>query len=121
MLEITQSFGFEAAHRQPLAPAGHPNARVHGHSFLAEVTLRGEPGSTTGMIRDFADIARALETVRDKLDHRFLNDIAGLETPTLETLARWIWRELAPALPGLARVTVRRPALGQSCAYEAAA
>jgi len=117
MLTLTKSFGFEAAHYQPGAPEGHPNRRVHGHSFVGEVTLHGEPGDARGMIRDFEEIEAALATLRDGLDHHFLNEIEGLGAPTLENLTRWIYRELKPALPELAEVTVRRPALGQSCTY----
>lgn len=116
MLEITRTFTFEAAHTQPGAPAGHPNARVHGHSFQAEVTLAGEPNAH-GMVRDFGAFDAALETARVELDHHFLNDVPGLMAPTLEGLALWIYGKLASRLPELASVTVRRPSLGQSATY----
>lgn len=116
MLEITRSFTFEAAHTQPGAPAGHPNARVHGHSFLAEVTLRGEPNAH-GMVRDFGTFETALEAAREGLDHHFLNDVPGLMAPTLEGLALWIYGKLVAQLPELASVTVRRPSLGQAATY----
>lgn len=117
MLEITKSFGFEAAHFQPAAPEGHPNRRVHGHSFVAEVTLAGQASSPMGMIRDFEDVERALMRVRDMLDHQLLNDIPALKVPTLEHLARFIFDAVKGSLPETVRVTVRRPALGQSCTY----
>lgn len=119
MLEITRIFTFEAAHTQPGAPAGHPNARVHGHSFLAEVTLSGKPNAA-GMIRDFGSFDAALNAVHAALDHHFLNDVPGLSAPTLEGLAIWIHGQLNPALPELAAVTVRRPSLGQSATYRSA-
>jgi 6-pyruvoyltetrahydropterin/6-carboxytetrahydropterin synthase len=116
MLEITQSFAFEAAHIQPGAPAGHPNARVHGHSFVAEVTLAGKPDSH-GMIRNFDDVEAALRDVRADLDHHFLNDVPGLERPTLEALSVWIFDRLRAALPQIVAVTVRRPSMGHSCTW----
>ncbi len=117
MLEISKTFGFEAAHVQPTAPPGHPNARVHGHSFVAEVTLEGHADGARGMIRDFGEVEAAAQAVRERLDHRFLNDVEGLGAPTLENLSRWIYDAIKPALPELSRVTVSRPALGQSCTY----
>lgn len=117
MLEITKTFAFEAAHFQPHAPAGHPNARVHGHSFQAEVTLAGTPDPVHGMIRNLDDVETALVAVRDSLDHHLLNDVEGLERPTMEKLCIWIYDRLKPALPELVQVTVRRRSLGQSCTY----
>lgn len=118
MLEITQSFVFEAAHLQPGAPIGHPNARVHGHSFVAEVTLAGEPDEH-GMIQDFDVFTAALNDTREALDHHFLNEVEGLEKPTLEQLCVWIYRRLQPTLPAISAVTVRRPTLNHSCTYRA--
>lgn len=117
MLEITKSFQFEAAHFQPHAPAGHPNARLHGHSFLAEITLRGEPDPVHGMIRNLDDVEAAVQVVRDALDHHLLNEVPGLERPTMESLCVWIFGRLEKALPELSAVTVRRPSLGQSCTF----
>ena len=90
---------------------------MHGHSFTAEVALAGTPDPATGWLVDFAVIEAALATLRERLDHRVLNDIAGLGVPTLENLSAWIYRELDAALPGLARVTVRRPSSGERCIY----
>lgn len=119
MLEITKSFNFEAAHLQPGAPAGHPNARVHGHSFVADVTLAGAPNGE-GMIRDFDQFEAALKDAQDALDHHYLNDVPGLERPTLEALTVWIHDRLKPILPEIVAVTVRRPSLGHSCTYRSA-
>ncbi len=116
--EITKEFGFEAAHFFGHTPPGHENTRVHGHSFRVEVTIAGEPDGVSGWIADFEAVNRALAGVREKLDHHFLNDIAGLEKPSLENLARWIARELQPQFQGLASITVRRPSLGESCRFE---
>jgi len=115
---IVKEFGFEAAHSFGHKPAGHENTRIHGHSFKVEVALGGEPAQETGCVVDFENVTAAIESVRAKLDHRFLNDIPGLGTPSLENLARWIAGELTPRFPELESVTVRRPTLGESCRYD---
>jgi 6-pyruvoyltetrahydropterin/6-carboxytetrahydropterin synthase len=116
-VEIVKEFAFDAAHFLPTAAEGHPYRRMHGHSFSAEVALAGTPDPAAGWLVDFAVIEAALAALRDRLDHRLLNDIPGLAVPTLETLAAWIYGELEAKLPGLARVTVRRPSSGESCTY----
>jgi|SRR5579871_1523640 len=117
MLEITQRFSFDAAHYLGAAETDS-NRRVHGHSFYAEVTLRGEIDSTKGWLRDFAEVSAALNEVRELLDHRLLNEVPGLATPTLENLARFVFREARQRLPEVRRVRLSRPSLGQSCIYE---
>jgi 6-pyruvoyltetrahydropterin/6-carboxytetrahydropterin synthase len=117
---IVKEFGFEAAHYFGHKPAGHENTRVHGHSFKVEVELSGEPGADNGCVVDFENITAAIETVRGKLDHHFLNDIEGLGTPSLENLARWIAAQMGATFPQLTSVTVRRPTLGESCRYDVA-
>lgn len=117
---IVKEFGFEAAHTFGHKPLGHENTRVHGHSFKVEVALSGEPDATTGCVVDFETVTEAINGVRAKLDHHFLNDIVGLGTPSLENLASWIASELRPHFPQLASVTVRRPTLGESCCFEVA-
>ena len=114
---IVKEFGFEAAHSFGHKPEGHANTRVHGHSFKAEVALSGEPDAVSGCVVDFEILTQAVDKVRAKLDHHFLNDLQGLGTPSLENLARWIAGELRPRFPQLASVTVRRPTLGESCCY----
>jgi 6-pyruvoyltetrahydropterin/6-carboxytetrahydropterin synthase len=116
-VEIVKEFAFDAAHFLPTAAEGHPYRRMHGHSFSAEVALSGKPDPISGWLVDFAVIETALETLRDRLDHRLLNEIGGLELPTLENLAAWIYGELDARLPGLTRVTVRRHSCGESCTY----
>ena len=118
--QIIKEFGFEAAHTFGHKPPGHENTRVHGHSFRVEVALSGEPDAVSGCVVDFETVTEAINGVRAKLDHHFLNDIAGLGTPSLENLARWIAGELRPHFPQLASVIVRRPTLGESCRYEVA-
>lgn len=116
-LEICYEFGFDAAHRFPSAPRGHKYRGVHGHSFRVEVALRGVPRPPSGFVSDFARLERACRGLHDRLDHALLNEIAGLRNPSLESLCFWIWDRLAPKFKGLARVTLRRDSLGQSCTY----
>jgi 6-pyruvoyltetrahydropterin/6-carboxytetrahydropterin synthase len=106
-MEIWKAFGFEAAHRLPHVPEGHKCARLHGHSFRVEVHVAGRLREPEGWVMDFADIKTAWRPIDDALDHRYLNDVPGLENPTSEVLARWIWERLAPTLPGLAKVVVQ--------------
>ncbi len=107
MMEIFKEFTFEAAHHLPNVPPGHKCGRLHGHSFRAEVHVRGPVGEQTGWVLDFADIKAAFAPLLDCLDHRYLNDIPGLENPTSEVLARWLWQRLCPSLPGLSAIVVR--------------
>jgi 6-pyruvoyltetrahydropterin/6-carboxytetrahydropterin synthase len=117
---IVKEFGFEAAHYFGHKPPGHENTRVHGHSFKVEVALSGEPDADTGCVVDFETVTKALDAVRSRLDHHFLNDVPDLGTPSLENLARWIAGELHASFPQLASVTVRRPTLGESCRFDVA-
>ncbi len=117
MMRIYKEFTFEAGHFLPSAPAGHPNSRLHGHSFLVRATVEGEPDPETGLIVHFEDFAAKLSGLKDKLGHRLLNEVKGLETPTLEHIAAWIWRELAPVLSGLAEVQLSRPTCREGCVY----
>lgn len=116
-MEIFKEFGFEAAHRLPNVPAGHKCARLHGHSFRVEVHVRGPVDERMGWVMDFADVKAAVKPVIDQLDHYYLNDIAGLENPTSEVLARWLWTRLRPALPTLARIVVRETCTS-GCTYQ---
>lgn len=105
-MEIYKEFTIEAAHRLPHVPAGHKCSRLHGHSFRISVHVRGEPDPILGWVQDFADIAAHFRPLHEVLDHHYLNEVQGLENPTSEMLARWIWRRLQPALPGLCAVYV---------------
>jgi 6-pyruvoyltetrahydropterin/6-carboxytetrahydropterin synthase len=117
-MRIFNEFTFEAAHHLPhIFPDGHVNTRLHGHSFRVRVTLEGKPDSRTGLISDLGVVKSAFDSAVDLLDHRYLNEIQGLETPTLENIAMWLWRHFAPALPGLAEVGVYRDTCGEGCEY----
>ena len=105
-MEIFKVFMLEAAHRLPNVPPGHKCARLHGHSFRVELKVEGEPDAQTGWIMDFGDVKAAFQPIYDRLDHHYLNDIPGLENPTSENLAVWIWNELKPSLPALSEITV---------------
>lgn len=115
MIELSQEFTFDAAHFLEGAPEYR---RMHGHSFYAEVVLRGEPDPQTGFLRDLGDVHKTLADIREILDHRLLNDIEDLGKPTLENLARYIYVRAKAALPEVARVKLRRPSYGQTCVYE---
>lgn len=105
-MQIFKEFRIEAAHRLPQVPPTHKCARLHGHSFRIGVYVEGPVGATTGWVMDFADVAAAMAPVYAALDHHYLNDIEGLENPTSENLAMWIWQRLQPHLPGLAKIVV---------------
>lgn len=108
-VRLVKSFDFEAAHWLPSFPEGHKCRRLHGHSFRVDVVVAGDapaPPDGRGYLMDYGEIKRALEPVREALDHRCLNEIAGLENPTSEVIAHWVWQRLKPALPLLAEVVV---------------
>lgn len=105
--EIYKEFHFEAAHRLPNVPTGHKCARLHGHSFHVRLHLRGEVGETSGWVIDFGDVKQHFAPLHDQLDHNHLNDIVGLENPTSEVIARWIWDRLIGQLPILHAVEIR--------------
>ena len=116
-MRIYKEFTFEAAHFLPSAPQGHPNARVHGHSFRVRVTIDGEPNPETGVIVHLDDVEAALVDVHDALDHRMLNEVEGLSQPTLERIATWLWDRLHNRLPGLAEIVVARDSCREGCIY----
>jgi len=105
-MKITQAFSFEAAHRLPNVPSSHKCHRMHGHSYRVELQLEGPVDPRTGFVVDFFDVEAAFGPVLDRLDHHCLNEVAGLENPTAEIIAIWIWRNTQAALPQLSAVTV---------------
>ena len=106
-MDVFRVFQIEAAHFLPNVPEDHKCRRLHGHSFRIEVHVSGEVGEDSGWVMDFADLKRAFQPLFDRLDHRLLNDVEGLENPTSENLARWIWVQLEGELPGLSQVAVQ--------------
>jgi len=119
IVELVKDFRFEAAHFLPNVPEGHKCRRIHGHSFRGEVAVRGPLDPVLGWVMDFADLKAAVEPLVHRLDHYLLNEIPGLENPTSEVLAVWIWRELAPRLPLLVRVTIEETCTSR-CHYHGA-
>ncbi len=105
-MEISKEFSFEAAHRLPRVPPGHKCERLHGHSFRVILYVTGQVDESVGWILDFADIKAAFAPVLKRLDHYYLNEVDGLENPTSENIARWIWKETRPRLPQLSKVVL---------------
>lgn len=116
ILELKKTFQFEAAHHLPNLPTDHKCHRLHGHSFKAELVVRGECDPLLGWVMDYADISRAFKPLWEQLDHCYLNDVVGLENPTSEILAVWIWDRLKPSLTLLVEVTVAETCTAQ-CTY----
>ena len=117
VVELTKDFTFEAAHSLPNVPKGHKCARLHGHSFRVEVTVRGAVEGKTGWLMDFAELKEKFRPLEEQLDHRFLNEVPGLENSTSENIARWLWQRLKPDLPALYCVTVHETCTSR-CAYK---
>ncbi|MEJ2791326.1 MULTISPECIES: 6-carboxytetrahydropterin synthase QueD [unclassified Pseudoxanthomonas] len=105
-MDIFKVFTVEAAHRLPHVPDGHKCARLHGHSFRIELHLSGPVDPHAGWVMDFADVKAAFQPIYDRLDHHYLNDIPGLDNPTSEQLAKWIWDQTKPVLPLLSAIVV---------------
>jgi len=117
-MRIVKSINFDAAHFLDHDPDARPYARLHGHSFKMDVEIAGEPGRETGWVVDFGDVAEALEELREALDHRLLNEVEGLERPTLENICQWAATRLKPKFPGLRQVRVSRPSNGETCIFD---
>ncbi len=118
VFEITKAAAFDAAHHLNLGPADSPYRRLHGHSFRVEATVRGEAHPTEGWVADLATLDGALKGIAGELDHGLLNEKPGLETPTLERICLYFAERLKPGFPGLRRVVISRPTVGESCALE---
>lgn len=115
-MEIFKQFSIEAAHRLPNLPESHKCQRLHGHSFRVEIHAKGPVTGREGWVMDFADIGRAFAPLYEQLDHHYLNDIPGLENPTSENLAKWIWTRLKPILPALSKIVIRETCTS-GCVY----
>ena len=116
MWELTKSFRFEAAHALANTTLGETSEEIHGHSFRAEITVRGTPDPATGMVMDLGILDCRIGEVRALLDHKFLNKIEALGIPTLENLSRYVWERLAH-IGQLSRVSIHRDSCNESCTY----
>ncbi|MDZ4375143.1 MAG: 6-carboxytetrahydropterin synthase [Phenylobacterium sp.] len=114
--EITKAATFDAAHYFADGPDHRPYRNLHGHSFRVEATVRGQPQEPVGWVADLADLDAALKGVAGELDHGLLNEKPGLERPTLEHICLYFAQRLGPKFPGLSRIVVSRPTIGESCA-----
>ena len=110
---LTKDFFFESAQTLPKVPAGHKCAHMHGHSFKVEVSVEGEVDPDSGWIYDHAQISETMQPLVAQLDHAYLNDIPGLENPTIELMAAWFWKKLAPHCPGLCEIVVHETPLAR--------
>ncbi len=117
MFELSKQFRFDAAHTLQRSIETESSRRIHGHSYRAEVAVRGRPDPTTGMIVDLGMLEQMMADARDALDHRFLDEINDLGPATMENLCRWIWDRLRPEVGGLVRVSVHRDSSGETCSY----
>jgi 6-pyruvoyltetrahydropterin/6-carboxytetrahydropterin synthase len=117
MFELSKQFRFDAAHTLNRAIQTESSRRIHGHSYRAEVTVRGRPDPETGMVVDLGVLEAKLHEAHDALDHRFLDEMNDLGPATMENLCAWIWRKLAPDITNLVRVAVFRDSSGETCVY----
>ena len=118
-VRLSTSFGFESAHWLPCFPPEHPCRRLHGHSFRAEVVVEGPVDPKLGYLIDLNDLMAATRPLEEALDHRCLNEVPGLDNPTSEMIAKWIWDRLKPVMPLLSEVTVQETCTSR-CSYRGA-
>jgi len=116
VFEITKGANFDAAHYLPEGPEDQRYRRLHGHSFRIEATVRGPRLAPAGWVADLAELETVLKATAGELDHGLLNEKPGLESPTLEALCVYFAARLGAAFPGLCKVVVSRPTIGESCA-----
>jgi 6-pyruvoyltetrahydropterin/6-carboxytetrahydropterin synthase len=115
-VRLTKEFGFEAAQTLPNAPEGHKCRRMHGHSFKLEISVEGKVDPATGWLYDHAEISAAMKPLLKQLDHSYLNEITGLDNPTIENMAAWFWQKLEPLCPGLCEIVVHETPTAR-CVY----
>jgi 6-pyruvoyltetrahydropterin/6-carboxytetrahydropterin synthase len=107
VVRLSKQFFFEAAHALPNVPPTHKCHRMHGHSYRLEVSVEGSVDPAKGWLYDHAVLSDAVDPIVEALDHRCLNDLPGLENPTVENLAAWLWARLQPVCPGLVEIVIQ--------------
>ncbi|MEO6845964.1 MAG: 6-carboxytetrahydropterin synthase QueD [Chthoniobacterales bacterium] len=116
LFRLTKDYYFEAAQTLPNAPVGHKCRGMHGHSFKVEISVEGAADATTGWVYDHAQISDAMKPLLDQLDHGYLNEVPGLENPTIENMCVWFWQKLEIHLIGLAEIVVHETPTAR-CSY----
>jgi len=114
---VSAPFWFEAAHHSDDYPEGHPNRRIHGHSYRLIVSIEGEVNPRSGYVIDHDDLVVAMKPLVSELDHNYINKIPGLEVASSENIAAWVWKKLKPQFPGLCRIDIERPSVGMTATY----
>lgn len=113
--ELSQKFYFEAAHTLERKIDTEGSRRIHGHTYHAEVFVRGLPDTESGMVVDLGLLRLEIQKIRSQLDHHFLDDVPGLGSATLESLCAFIYRSISQVMPNVSKVSVERPASGDRC------
>lgn len=116
-MDIFKIFSIEAARSLPNLPDDHPCKNVHGHSFKVKIVLRGKVNKKTGFVIDFSEIDKSFQPLLDQLDHKYLNDVSGLENPSSENMCQWIWLKLKPRLPNLYKIVIKETE-STGCSYK---
>jgi len=106
-MNIFRAFTFDSAHRLPCVPEGHKCSQLHGHTFRVEIHVDDQLDSNRGWVIDFSDISKTVDPIISQLDHKYLNDIEGLENPTSENIAKWIWEKIKPNMQILSKIVVQ--------------
>ena len=117
VIQAYKEFRFEAAHFLPNVPSEHKCRKLHGHSYIVTLYIEGEVGQRTGWVLEFEEVKKAFAPILLLLDHAMLNEISGLENPTVENLAIWIWNKLLPGLPQLIKIAIAETSTS-GCIYE---
>jgi len=116
-VRLTKDFSFEAAQTLPNVPPAHKCGKMHGHSFKIEISVEGEVDPACGWLYDHSRISRAMDPLLELLDHSYLNDIPGLDNPTIENMCRWFWEKLEHQLPGLSEIVIHETPTAR-CSYK---
>ena len=118
IFEITKQFTFEAAHYFPNMPEGHIYKKIHGHSFVVEVTFYGKKNKINQWVTDFDELSKSLNEIKKKLDHKCINDIKEIGIPSLENISSWIGKQLKKEYSNVHSIKLRRPSCGEYCLYK---